>query len=51
MSRQTGDRVNVDSWYGEVHHLIYEDGIWRIRGHAGEAPKGIQFGVAPHPFF
>lgn len=51
MSRQTGDRVNVDSWYGEVHHLIYEDGAWRIRGHAGEAPKGIQFGVAPHPFF
>lgn len=51
MSRQTGDRANVDSWYGEVHHLTYENGAWRIRGHAGEALKTLQFGIAPHPFF
>lgn len=51
MSRQTGDRVNVDSWFEEVHHLAYEKGAWRIRGHAREAPKALQFGVAPHPFF
>ncbi len=51
MSRQTGDRVNVDSWYGEVHHLTYEDGAWRIRGHAGEPPAALRFGVTPHPFF
>jgi SnoaL-like domain len=47
----TGQRVNIDSWFEEEHHLTYEDGAWRIRGHAGEAPKGLQFGVAPHPFF
>lgn len=51
VSKETGQRVNIDSWYGEVHHLVHEDGAWRVLGHAGEAPKGSQFGVAPHPFF
>lgn len=51
ISKETGHRVNLDSWYGEVHHLIYEDGAWRVQGQGGQAPKGIQFGVAPHPFF
>ncbi len=46
-----GQRANIDSWFEEVHYLIYEEGAWRIRGHAGEARKGLQFGVAPHPFF
>ncbi|TLY23434.1 MAG: hypothetical protein E6K68_00480 [Nitrospirae bacterium] len=30
LSKLTGRRVNIDSWFGEVHHLIYEDGAWRI---------------------
>ena len=47
----TGHRVNIDSWFEEEHHMAYEDGAWRIRGHAGEAPKVLQFGVAPHPLF
>jgi hypothetical protein len=47
----TGQRVNIDSWFEEAHHMVYEDGAWRIRGHAGEAPKVLQFGVAPHPLF
>ncbi len=51
ISNESGQPVNLDSWYGEVHHLVYENNAWRVRGHAGEAPKGIQFGVAPHPFF
>jgi hypothetical protein len=46
----TGERVRIDSWFEEVHRLIYEDGVWRIRGHAGEDPKNTQLGVA-HPFF
>jgi len=45
------ERVTVDSWYGEVHYLIHEDGIWRIRGNAGVPPKGVVFGTAPHPLF
>jgi hypothetical protein len=51
ISQETGERENVDSWYGEVHYLVYQDGAWRIRGHAGAPPKALQFGIAPHPFF
>ena len=46
----TGERVRIDSWFEEVHRVVYEDGAWRIRGHAGEDPKNTLFGVA-HPFF
>ena len=49
-SESTGQRENIDSWFQEVHRLIYEDGAWRIRGHAGEGPNALRFGVA-HPFF
>ncbi len=51
VSKETGQQVSIDSWYGEVHYMVKEDGMWRVRGHKGEAP-GIQvFGAAPHPFF
>jgi len=46
----TGERVNIDSWFQEVHQLVYEDGAWRISGHSGEDPEKLQFGAA-HPFF
>ena len=46
----TSERVRIDSWFEEVHHMIYEDGVWRIHGHEGEDPKNTQLGVA-HPFF
>lgn len=48
---ETAKRVNIDSWYEEVHYLVYEDGAWRIRGHAGEASKATLFGTTPHPLF
>lgn len=51
ISQETGERENVDSWYGEVHYLVYEEGAWRINGHKGAPRKARQFGVAPHPFF
>jgi len=51
VSKLTGQRVNIDSWFGEVHHLIYEDGAWRIRGHAGEAPEPGRPVLSPHPYF
>ncbi len=46
----TGERVRIDSWFEEVHRLVYEDGAWRILGHAGEGPNALNFGTA-HPFF
>ncbi len=50
-SHETGERVNLDSWLGEVHNLVYEDGAWRIRGNADKGERRLQFGVAPHPLF
>lgn len=51
ISKETGQQVNIDSWYGEVHYMVKEEGMWRVRGHRGESPKTQVFGVAPHPFF
>jgi hypothetical protein len=51
ISKETGQQVHIDSWYGEIHYMVYEEGAWRVRGHRGEAPKTQGFGAAPHPFF
>ena len=51
LSKITGLRVPLDSWYEEVHYLTREDGVWRIRGNAGDQPRVLPFGTAPHPLF
>ena len=51
LSKETGKRVFIDSWFYKIHHVVYEDGAWRIRGHAGEDTKTLPFGTSPHPFF
>lgn len=45
-----GERIIIDSWFEEVHRLLYEDGSWRILGHDGEDPKDLPMGGA-HPYF
>lgn len=50
-AERSGLRVPIDSWHEEVHQLVREDGVWRIYGNAGEAPKVLPFGTAPHPLF
>jgi hypothetical protein len=50
-SKTSGLRIPIDSWYGEVHFLALEGGTWRIRGNAGETPRVLPFGTAPHPLF
>jgi hypothetical protein len=44
-------RVPIDSWYGEVHYMVREDGTWRIRGNLGDVQTVLPFGTAPHPLF
>lgn len=53
ISNDTKQRVNIDSWYNEVHYLAYIDGGWRIQGHAWEVwnPKDTRTARPPHPFF
>ena len=48
------ERLPLDSWHRETHHLVKEQGAWRIIGSAGadtgsRPPK--MFGTAPHPLF
>lgn len=48
----TGVRVTLDSWFREVHHLVFEDGAWRFAGNPGVAPPPMPFTAAPHhPLF
>ena len=51
LSKISGLRVPIDSWYEEVHYLTLEGGAWRIRGNVGETPRVLPFGTAPHPLF
>ena len=51
ISKTSGLRVPIDSWYEEVHFLTLEGGVWRIQGNAGETPRVLPFGTAPHPLF
>jgi hypothetical protein len=53
IANDTNQRVNIDSWYNEVHYLAYVDGAWRIQGHAWEVvnPKDTRTARPPHPFF
>ena len=51
LSKISGLRVPIDSWHEEVHFLTLEGGVWRIRGNAGETPRVLPFGTAPHPLF
>lgn len=50
-SRNTKQRIPIDSWHDEVHHLVKENGAWRIIG-SDEGPRRPRmFGTAPHPLF
>ena len=51
ISKVSGLRIPIDSWYEEVHYLTREGGAWRIRGNAGDRPRTLPFGTAPHPLF
>jgi hypothetical protein len=51
LSKVTKQRDIIDSWFFEIHHLVYEDGEWRILGHDGAETMTLSFGRTPHPFF
>jgi hypothetical protein len=51
LSKTSGLRVPIDSWYEEVHFLMLDGGAWRISGNAGDQPRVLPFGTAPHPLF
>jgi len=51
VSKISNLRVPIDSWYGEVHFMVREDGTWKIRGNLGDVQTVLPFGTAPHPLF
>lgn len=51
LSKTGGLRVPIDSWYEEVHYMMFEEGQWRIRGNVGDQPRIMPFGTSPHPLF
>ena len=48
---QTDQRVNLSSWAGDIHHLMYEEGVWKILGQGRNAPTRPEFRQAPPPLF
>jgi hypothetical protein len=47
----TDQRVNLSLWAGDIHHLRYEGGAWRIVGQGRNGPNRPEFGTAPPPLF
>ncbi len=50
-SRETKQRIPIDSWHQEVHRLVRGKDGWRIVGNVGGDPEIRRFGTAPHPLF
>ncbi len=50
-SKETKQRIPIDSWYQEVHRLVKGKDGWRIVGNLGNEKAVRQFGTAPHPLF
>ena len=52
IDRDSGKRITIDSWAGEVHYLVYEDGAWRFLGNKGGITESVPPSSAPHhPLF
>lgn len=50
-SKETKQRIAIDSWHQEVHRLVKGKEGWRIVGNLGRDEAVRQFGAAPHPLF
>ena len=50
-SKETKQRIPIDSWHQEVHRLVRSGDGWRIVGNLGGDKTIRRFGTAPHPLF
>jgi len=51
VSITSGLYIPNDSWHQEMHYFVFEGGVWRILGNAGETPRVLPFSTAPHLLF
>ncbi|MFY9268842.1 MAG: hypothetical protein WAO55_03735 [Candidatus Manganitrophaceae bacterium] len=47
----TAPPVRIDFWFEAVHHLTFEEGVWKIVGHDQDREGGNAFGSAIHLLF
>lgn len=48
----SGKQVTIDSWVGEVHFLVRDNGTWKFLGNVGRALPEVPATSAPHhPMF
>ena len=50
-ANETTRRINLDSWLGDLHYLINEEGQWRIHGRDTIAAKTAPAGESSPPLF
>lgn len=50
-SKETKQRIPIDSWHQEVHRLVRGKEGWKIVGNLGGDKAVRRFGTAPHPLF
>ena len=49
---ERAEPVRIDFWFEAVHHLVFEDGAWKIVGHdPGGGAEESPFGSAVHLLF
>jgi len=49
---RSGKPITIDSWVGETHFLVHEQGRWRFLGNAGDSLPPAPAASAPHhPLF
>lgn len=50
--KESGKPVTIDSWVGEVHFLVKEEGAWKFLGNVGRAVPEVPASSTPHhPLF
>lgn len=52
VDKESGKPVTIDSWVGEVHHLVKEGSAWKFLGNVGREVPEVPATSAPHhPLF
>jgi ketosteroid isomerase-like protein len=49
--KASGKPVTIDSWVGEVHHLVKEGSTWKFLGNVGGVPEVPVTSAPHHPLF
>jgi len=52
VEKESGKPITIDSWVGEIHHLVKEGSAWKFLGNVGREVPEVPATSAPHhPLF